>query len=95
VTQIIDASTKERLNDALAAVEEALATIDELPTHPKAEIIEIVREAKTEVAKAEPNATKLRSLLGTTATAIQTVASMKPAYELLKTGLAYLGIALP
>lgn len=95
VTQSIDASTKEKLNDALAAVEEALANVDVLPTHPKAEIIEIVREAKTEVAKAEPNATKLRSLLSTTATAIQTVANMKPAYELLKTGLAYLGITLP
>lgn len=94
VTQSIDASTKAKLNGALVAIEEALAHVDALPTHPKAEIIEIVREAKTEVAKGEPNATKLRSLLSTTATAIQTVASMKPAYELLKAGLAYLGITL-
>ena len=52
-------------------------------------------EAKGELAKSEPNSTKLRSLLSTTATAIQTVASMKPAYELLKVGLTYLGITLP
>jgi hypothetical protein len=95
VTQNIDTATKEMLNEALSAIEEALARIDTLPTHPKTEVVEIVREAKAEIAKSEPNTTKLRSLLGTTATAIQTVASMKPAYELLKTGLAYLGVTLP
>lgn len=95
VTQNIDAATREKLNRALDAIEEALATLDSLPAHPKGEVIEIVREAKVELAKPEPNSTKLRSLLTTTAAAIQTVASMKPAYELLKTGLAYLGITLP
>lgn len=95
VTQNIDTATKDKLNEALSAIEEALARIDTLPTHPKAEVVEIVREAKAEIAKSEPNTTKLRSLLSTTATSIQTVASMKPAYELLKTGLAYLGVTLP
>jgi hypothetical protein len=95
VTQTIDASTRQKLTEALVAIEEGLASIDALPAHPKAEVVEVVKEAKAELAKAEPNSTKLRSLLSATATAIQTVGSMKPAYELLKTGLAYLGITLP
>lgn len=95
VTQTIDAQTRERLIAALTAIQEELGKIDALPTHPKTEVAEIVREAMAEVAKPEPNATKLRSLLSTTATSIQTVASMKPAYELLKGGLSYLGITLP
>lgn len=95
VTQTIDAPTRQKLTEALNAIEEGLAGIDSLPSHPKTEVVEVVMEAKEELAKSEPNSTKLRSLLGATATAIQTVGSMKPAYELLKTGLAYLGITLP
>jgi hypothetical protein len=95
VTQTIDAATRKQITSALNVVEEMLAATDSLPAYPKAEVIEIVREAKGELAKPEPNTTKLRSLLSTTATAIQTVASMKPAYELLKAGLAHLGITLP
>ncbi len=95
VTQTIDAATRQKLTEALNAIERDLSAIDALPSHPKAEVAEVVEEAKKELAKLEPNSTKLRSLLSTTATAIQTVASMKPAYELLKAGLAYLGITVP
>lgn len=95
VTQSIDLSTKQQLTEALTEVERGLQDLDTLPTHPKQEIAEIIADAKAELAKTQPNTSKLCSLLGTTATAIQTVASMKPAHELLKTGLQYLGIGLP
>lgn len=95
VSQKLDSETRNKLNKVLDLVEQGLSRVDSLPGYPKGEVIEVVREAKAELAKTAPNSTKVRSLLSAVATSIQTVASMKPAYEGLKAALALLGITLP
>ena len=94
-TQYLDASTQERLLNALKGVEEALAHTDALPGHPKNEIVELVQESQTEIQKEKPNTTKLKASLSTVAESIRTVASLRPAYETLKSLLIYFGINLP
>jgi hypothetical protein len=94
-TQYLDTATQERLLNALKFVEEALANTDSLPSHPKSEIVELVQESRVEIQKEKPNTTKLQTLLSTVGASIRTVASLKPAYETLKTVLVYFGVNLP
>lgn len=95
VSQQIDAAARDALTNALRAVEEALAHVESLPTHPKGEVLSVVHDVQAELKKTEPNSIKLRSLLTTVAFSIQTVASARPAYDLLRTALLHLGITLP
>jgi hypothetical protein len=95
VTQSIDTEVREQLRQVLDEISSMVSkgSID-LP-YPKNEIIEIVLEGQEELKKESPNITKLRGMLSAVGTAIQTIASMKPAYEALKQALTYLGISLP
>ena len=96
VSQRIDTEAREKMRKVLKDVEEAISKIDALPNHPKDEILEIVKEGQLEIEKAKPNKTKLGGLLATISMAVQTVGSIKPAYELLKqVSATYLGIQLP
>ena len=56
---------------------------------------EMICEVRSEVEKAKPNGIRLRSLLFGIATGIQSLASMKPAYEALKAAALHIGINLP
>jgi hypothetical protein len=54
----------------------------------------MVADSKAELAKPTPNKSKLAALLGGVAVTIQTVASLRPAYDAVKGALALLGIRL-
>jgi hypothetical protein len=95
VVQNLAAQDKEALRRALDLVRDALSDVDDFPGNPKAEIVELVAEAESEVGKPSPNQTRLRSILTAVASVIQTVGSLQPAYQALKVALLPLGIALP
>jgi hypothetical protein len=75
-------------------IQSQLERVDSLPAYPKEEIVELITEAQSEVAKPKPNGTKLRSALTDISTAIQTVGSLNDAYQLLKAALIPFGIYL-
>jgi len=95
VTQSIDTQVREQLIKVLEEIGVELSRLDVTMPHPKGEIIELVDEGREELKRPNPNITKLRSMLSTVGISIQTVASMKPAYETLKQALTFLGISLP
>lgn len=95
VFQNMSTQDRELLLEAIVGLRQALDGIDRLPAHPKEEIIELVEEADKETTKPKPNSTKLRSIFTGIAEAVQTVASLKPAYDALKLSLIPFGIFLP
>ena len=95
VVQNLSSQDREALLRALDLVKQSLEAVDNLPGSPKQEIIELVLEARTEADKSKPNGTRLQSILPAIATAIQTVGSLKPAYDTLKAALLPLGMPLP
>jgi len=85
----------EDLIKALDIVLQSLDGIGDIPGQNKAEIIELVADGKSELAKEKPNQTKLGSYLGTIGQALSIVANLKPAYEGLKTAANACGFHLP
>ena len=77
------------------ALREALNGVDRLPSHQKQEIVELVEEAGAETKKPQPNSSKLLATFTVIAQAIQTVGSLQPAYNTLKSTLIPFGILLP
>lgn len=94
-TQIIDADLRQQFSNILNNIAERLSEIESLPTCPKSEIVELIIDGQTELKKDKPNSTKLRSLFSTIGVSIQTVASLKPAYDTFKQLLTFLGVSLP
>jgi hypothetical protein len=95
VVQTISSTDRDALVKALDSVRSGLTEIESLPAHPKHDIVELVAEADSEVRKARPNQTRLRSMLLDIATAIQTVGSLQPGYQTLRAALIPFGIQLP
>jgi hypothetical protein len=95
VVQTIDSQDREILLQALDTIKQSLAVSEELASYPKEEIIDLVEEAKTEIKKDKPNGLRLRSIITTVATAIQTVSILQKAYQALKVAVLPLGIQLP
>jgi hypothetical protein len=90
----LDSTSKQEIAKALGAVEKALEEAAHVPFD-RAEISEMIRESKSELGKPRPNVPLLRSLMQGVATSIQTVASLRPAYDAIKGGLALVGVTLP
>lgn len=91
----LDADVRTALSEALNKISAMLADSNITLPQPKVEIEELVDEGQRELKKSNPNFTKLRSLLSAVGCSIQTVASMKPAYDTLKQLLTFLNISLP
>lgn len=94
MTVRLDSTSKQEIAKALDTVEKTLGEAVHVPFN-RAEISEIIRESKSELDKSEPNVSRLRSLMTGVATSIQTVASLRPAYDAIKGGLALIGVTLP
>lgn len=95
VTQIIDSDLRQQFASVLNSISEGLSSLESLPTFPKNEIEELIIDGQSELKREKPNSTKLRSIFSTIGASIQTVASLKPAYDTLKQLLTYLGVSLP
>jgi len=90
-----NAEGRDALIRALDVIAQELAKMGAIPGQNKAEILELVEDGKTELAKENPNLTKLTSFLPTIGSAIGVVANLKPAYDGLKAAAVLIGITLP
>jgi len=95
VFQNVSTQDREALLGAIDSLRQSLAGIETLPAHPKEEIVELVEEANNEARKPTPNSSRLRAVFSIIAEAVQTAASVKPAYDVLKSALIPFGIFLP
>lgn len=95
VVQHIGREEKQALQEALKAIKDAVSSIKRTQDFPKEEIIELVDEANSEVAKSTPNRLKLSSTLSTIGETIRTIGSLNSVYQLFKTALLPFGITLP
>jgi hypothetical protein len=87
---------REAIGRALTAIAEGITQAGgRLDGGDAGEVIELTEEVRAEVQKPQPNRLRLGALLTGLATAIQTTASLRPAYEALKAALALAGIPLP
>lgn len=69
--------------------------MEQLAGFSRDEVAELVEDARTELEKPKPNGFRLTNVLTGVATAVQTAASLQPAYQALKAGVLPLGIFLP
>lgn len=90
----LDSTSKQEIANALDTVEKALREAAHVPFD-RDDISEMIRECKSELDKPRPNVPLLRSLMRGVATSVQTVASLRPAYDAIKAGLALIGLTLP
>ncbi|WP_211475020.1 hypothetical protein [Collimonas humicola] len=95
VNLLNNAEGRDALMNALDVIAQELAKVDVIPGQNKSEILELVEDGKTELAKERPNLTKLTSFLPMIGSAIGVVANLKPAYDGLKAAAALIGITLP
>ncbi len=95
VVQNLGHQDRQRLISAIEGMKEAIATSTEPVARPKAELVDLLEEGRAELEKPTPNALRIGAVLFGVATAIQTVASLQPAYQALKAALAPLGVQLP
>jgi hypothetical protein len=95
VVQHIGSQEKQALQEALQAVRDAVSFLKDNQDFRKSDIIELVDEANSEVAKPTPNRLKLSSLLTTIGDTIRAIGSINSVYQLFKTALLPFGITLP
>jgi hypothetical protein len=92
---VINNDNKQELYKAIDIIFNAISNANDFHSSAKEETKAMICEVKTEVEKPQPNGIKLKSLLFGIGTTIQSLASMKPAYEALKTAASVIGIHLP
>lgn len=95
VVQNIGAEDRAALTQSLSLVREALQHAEGLAERQQQELLEIAAECEAQVASDSPNNTKLLTMFTVLGTAVQSIASARPAYQALKTALLPLGITLP
>lgn len=89
----ISSEDRKAIQEAVERALEAVRSAADLPN--KEEVTELLEEVHSEAKKDEPNGMRLRSLLGTVAATISTVASLGTAYQTLKGVASLVGIQLP
>jgi len=95
VVQTLDSHDREVLLQALDTIKQSLAVMEKLAGYSKEEVIDLVEEAQTELTKGKPSGLRLRSIITTVGTTIQTVSVLQKAYHALKVAVLPLGIQLP
>lgn len=91
----INNSDRDEILKILDLMANTLAIADDFKSHKKEEVKEILEEVKNEIGKYSPNRMRLTSLLYGFAMTVQSIASVKPAYEALKATALHIGINLP
>jgi hypothetical protein len=90
--QSLTAEGRAELISAIDSLQAALACSD---LSNRDDLEEVAEDAKTGLASAHPNLTKINSYLMALSEAAQGIASARPAYDALKALLAPVGIFLP
>jgi hypothetical protein len=89
------AHEKERLVEAVRAFEKAIAENQELAPDTRESAADITKDIVTAVEAAKPNPSKIGGLLSGLATTVQTVASLRGAWELVKDAAIAAGLIAP
>lgn len=95
VTQIISSDDHEALLQALDDIKKYLESGGDLSGFSKGEVIELIDDSRAEIRKQNPNSMRLKTCLMSIAVSIQTVAALKPTYEIIKLALSHFHITLP
>jgi hypothetical protein len=95
VHQHVNANVKHEIASALQLFLEQFDKSENSSIGNRADLRELIVEAKAEVEKPECNTLKLGSSLRTIAETTKFVGSLRPAYEVLKPLLSHFGIHLP
>lgn len=93
--QHIDGAAKAELTAALDKLLSALGEAKGDADVPEADVRELVAETKTEVAKENPNISRLRGLLSGLGEAISYAPKLRSAYDTLKWAGGMIGVNLP
>ena len=81
--------------EALDGLAKALTSVTEAAGYSQRELLELVFELAGEIRKPQPNRLKVNQMATGLGVALQTVAAVKPAYELVRTAFLGWGIHLP
>ena len=95
VVQIFGAEHRQALTNALDELRARVEALETTVMPQRAEVVELIDEARSEVRREQPNRLRLGSVLSGIGTAVQTVAATEAAYHALKAAAAMAGIALP
>jgi hypothetical protein len=95
VVQNLGAEDRASLLAALQQVKEALSVAPSIAETERQKLLEKAEECSSQMAAESPNNTELLTTLNVLGTAIQSIASAQPAYQVLKIALLPLGITLP
>jgi hypothetical protein len=91
----IDAAGVHGLLQANTALMEAIKHAADMSDDQRAQSLDIAADLVTAAQAQRPNGPKMHGLLGGLATGVQTVASVKPAWDAVKTAAAAIGLPLP
>jgi hypothetical protein len=91
VTLDLVSNNSSKLSDELEKLIVSIQNSDASEPH-KAELIEVIDDARVEITKPSPNQTKIAGLLQGLATSIQTIASISGAWDVFKNAVSTLGI---
>lgn len=95
VVQNLGADDRAALTESLALVRDAIQQTSDLAETQRNELLEIAADCEAQVVADAPNNTKLLTMLTVLGTTVQSIASVRPAYQALKSALLPLGITLP
>ena len=91
----IDTAGSDRLLQANTALMEAIKNAPDMGNDQRAQSLDIAADLLAAAKAQKPNGPKMLGLLGGLATGVQTVASVKPAWDAVKAAAAAIGITLP
>lgn len=95
VAQIINPGGREELLQALDDIRKYLESGGDLSGFSKEDVVDLLDDSRAEIEKPNPNGTRLMTYLMGIAAIIQTVADLKPTYEIIKVALSHFHIILP
>ena len=95
VVQQFGVEQRQALARALDELRARIETLEASALPQKSEVVELIEEARQEVAKDRPNGLRLTSVLSGVATAVQTIGATEAAYQAVKLAAAMAGIPLP
>lgn len=80
----ISQSEATRIADALLNLRNHIEVAQDLPTAARAQLVEVVDEAKAAVTVSTPNPAKVGAIVSGLGNLVQTVASLRPAWEVVR-----------
>jgi hypothetical protein len=91
---VVDTDSRDALLLAPATLREVLPGAHELGSTQKTELGQVIDDCEREIKEAAPNRSRLAGSLQAIAGAVQTTASLQPAWEAIRRALQLMGLGL-